>query len=79
MIVLFGHIAGDSYLQATESVDRTWVAQNLTSIPLAFTQSMGQWDERALLRADAGGAALWLCKDRGVCQFTHRIPRNIDI
>ena len=54
-VVLFGHIAGMSHAQASDNVDQAWVTQNLTSMPLAFTQNMGQWDERALFRAGAGG------------------------
>jgi len=40
-IVLLGHIARVSHAQASENVDQVWVTQNLTSMPLAFTQNMG--------------------------------------
>jgi len=75
-VVLCGHIAGASHAQASESVDQAWVTQNLTSTPLAFTQNMGQWDDRALFRADAGGATMWITSE-GVCyQFTRRVPSD---
>jgi len=74
-VVLFGHIVGVSHAQASDNVDQAWVTQNLTSMPLAFTQNMGQWDDRALFRADAGGATMWITTE-GVCyQFTRRIER----
>ena len=71
-IVLFGHIAGMSSAQAGENVSQAWVTQNLTSMPLAFTQNMGQWDDRALFRADAGGASMWITTDGVYYQFTRR-------
>ncbi len=46
---------------------------NPTSMPLAFTQNMGQWDERVLFRADAGGAVMWFTGDGVYYQFTRRI------
>jgi hypothetical protein len=73
-VVLLGHIAGVSYAQASENVDQAWVTQNLTSMPLAFTKNMGQWDERALFRADAGGATMWITGGGVYYQFTRRIP-----
>jgi hypothetical protein len=74
-VVLCGHIAGASHAQASDNVDRAWVTQNLTSMPLAFTQNMGQWDERALFRADAGGATMWITTEGVYYQFTRRIER----
>jgi PKD repeat protein len=72
-VVLLGHIAGVSLAQASENVDQAWVTQNLTSMPLSFTQNMGQWDERALFRADAGGATMWITTEGVYYQFTRRI------
>ena len=40
---------------------------------LAFTKNMGQWDDRVLFRADAGGATMWFTKDGVTYQFTRRI------
>jgi len=40
-VVLFGHIAGVSHVQAGENVDQAWVKQNFTSMPVAFTQNIG--------------------------------------
>ncbi len=50
------------------------VTRNLTSMPLAFTANHGQWDERVLFRADAGGATMWFTADGVVYQFTRVIP-----
>ena len=35
------------------------VMKNLTSMPLAFTENQGQWDEKVLFRANTGGATMW--------------------
>jgi len=43
--------------------------RNLTSVSLTFTENRGQWDERALFRADAGGAAMWFTADGVYYQF----------
>ena len=83
-IVLFGHIAGLSLAQAGENVDQAWGTQNLTSMPLSFTRNVGQWDERALFRADAGGATMWITGEGIYYQFTRRadsegrVPRGCD-
>ncbi|UCD62862.1 MAG: SBBP repeat-containing protein, partial [Candidatus Zixiibacteriota bacterium] len=50
------------------------VTKNLTSMPLAFTENQGQWDEKVLFRADAGGATMWFTSDGAYYQFTRRIP-----
>lgn len=42
---------------------------------LCFTQNNGQWHEDVQFRCNAGGAAVWICKDRVVYQFTRRIER----
>ncbi|MCK4373030.1 MAG: hypothetical protein KAW61_07775, partial [candidate division Zixibacteria bacterium] len=50
------------------------VTRNLTSMPLAFTENQGQWDEQVLFRANAGGATMWFTSDGAVYQFTRHIP-----
>ena len=45
-------------------------------MPLAFTKNMGQWDERVLFRASAGGATMWFTKEGVTYQFTRRIDRG---
>ncbi|MCX6831947.1 MAG: hypothetical protein NT028_07395 [candidate division Zixibacteria bacterium] len=42
-------------------------------MPLSFTKNMGQWDERVLFRASAGGATMWFTKEGVTYQFTRRI------
>ena len=49
--------------------------QNMSTMPLAFTKNNGQWDDRVLFRANAGGAAMWFTRE-GICyQFTRRVPK----
>ena len=54
------------------------VTRNLTSMPLAFTENRGQWDEQVSFRANAGGATMWFTKDGAVYQFTRTIPVGQD-
>jgi hypothetical protein len=42
-------------------------------MPSVFVQNLGQWPEDVLFRADAGMATIWICKERIVYQFTHRL------
>ncbi len=39
------------------------VMTNLSSMPLAFAENRGQWDEKVLYRAEAGGATFYFCRD----------------
>jgi len=50
------------------------VTTSLASMPLAFTENQGQWDDQVLFRANAGGATMWFTKDGAYYQFTRRIP-----
>ncbi|UCD62703.1 MAG: SBBP repeat-containing protein, partial [Candidatus Zixiibacteriota bacterium] len=58
---------------------------NLTSLPLAFTENQGQWDERVMFVADAGRATMWFTAYGACYQFTrpgdHQggVGRNIDL
>ena len=56
------------------AVQHDLAVQNMSAMPLAFTENKGQWDERVLFRANSVGATMWFCKDRIVYQFTRRIP-----
>ena len=42
-------------------------------MPLSFTKNMGQWDDRVLFRANAGGATLWFTRDAITYQFIRRV------
>jgi len=75
-VVLLAHIAGVSHAMAGGITDQARVTQNLTSRPLAFTQNMGQWDERVLFRADACGTVMWFTRGGVFYQFTRRIESS---
>ena len=51
--------------------------QSLNKMPLSFTKNMGQWDERVLFRANAGGATMWFTKEGVTYQFTRRIANPV--
>ena len=67
-----------------KDISNLQVTRNLTSMPLAFTENQGQWDEKVRFRANAGGATMWFTSDGAYYQFTRRIavgqePRDPDI
>jgi hypothetical protein len=50
--------------------------QSLNKTPLSFTKNVGQWDDRVLFRANAGGATMWFTKEGVTYQFTRRIDND---
>ena len=50
--------------------------QNLGQMPLAFTENQGQWDDKVLFRANAGGAIMWFTEEGVYYQFTRTISRD---
>jgi hypothetical protein len=71
--VLLGSFAVASFVHASDPVDQQRFAQNLTSMPLAFTENTGQWDARVLYRANAGDATMWITNDGVVYEFIRRV------
>jgi len=57
-------------------LQRQVAVRNLSSMPLAFTENEGQWDDQALFRANAGGVTMWFTQNGTYYQFTRRIPRT---
>ncbi len=55
------------------ATDSQLAMQSLNRMPLSFTKNMGQWDDRVLFRANAGGATMWFTKEGMTYQFTRRI------
>jgi hypothetical protein len=51
--------------------------QSLNKMPLSFTKNMGQWDERVLFRANAGGATMWFTKEGVTYQFTRNVASPV--
>jgi len=51
---------------------------SFSSLPLSFTQNSGQWDGKALFRAEAGGAAFFFCQNEIVYVFTREMDELID-
>ncbi|MCX6831735.1 MAG: SBBP repeat-containing protein, partial [candidate division Zixibacteria bacterium] len=62
-----------STLMATTTPNSSTTIQKMNQMPLAFTKNMGQWDDRVLFRANAGGATMWFTKEGVTYQFTRRI------
>jgi len=47
---------------------------NLSSMPLAFAENRGQWDEKAMFKANAGGATFYFCNN----EVTYLFVRDTD-
>jgi len=58
---------------ADSPTTKATVITGLASMPLAFTENQGQWDEQVLFRANAGGATMWFTKSGAYYQFTRRV------
>ena len=76
IIVALFVITGNANAQITldEASQKQMVMTNMSSMPLTFTENRGQWNEKALFKADAGGATFWFCGDEIAYVFT----RNTD-
>jgi len=46
-----------------DNANEQLVLNSLSSMPLAFTENRGQWGEKTLFKAEAGGATFYFCKD----------------
>jgi len=53
-----------------EASQKQMVMTNLSSMPLAFTENRGQWGEKTLFKAEAGGATFYFCSDEVAYLFT---------
>jgi len=58
---------------ADNPTTKATVITGLTSMPLAFTENQGQWNDQVLFRANTGGATMWFTKSGAYYQFTRRI------
>ena len=76
MALVMGLMMLSTVATATPSTSPT--IQKLNQMPLAFTKNMGQWDERVLFRANAGGATMWFTKEGVTYQFTRHIDTETD-
>ncbi len=78
--ILFVAILTAQTTTSKENVSSLQFSQNMSSMPLAFTENQGQWDEKVQFRANAGGATMWFSPDGAFYQFTRTIeskPKSI--
>jgi hypothetical protein len=61
---------GDAKPALVEGAQKQMVMTNLSAMALAFTGNRGQWDEKVVFRAEAGGAVFFFCDDEVVYVFT---------
>ncbi|MCK4857459.1 MAG: SBBP repeat-containing protein, partial [candidate division Zixibacteria bacterium] len=59
--------------EALTAVSKSLIMEQMQLHQLAFTENQGQWDDRVLFRANAGGAAMWFTRDGVYYQFTRRV------
>jgi hypothetical protein len=71
-ILALGLIASILYSFLSASTGSQSVVHSPGRTPLAFTKNMGQWDERILFIANAGGATMWIAQEGVTYRFTRR-------
>ena len=74
LIIFFGSATHGQ--PAAASIEPSEVRSVLSSVPLSFTSNTGQWNERALFQAKAGGATAWLTHVGVYHQFTRWVPSS---
>ncbi len=52
------------------------VIKDMPTVTLAFTENRGQWEDRILYRADAGGARIWFTKNGVFYEFTRHLTAS---
>jgi hypothetical protein len=68
-----------SSIRATDEVNpavKATVVNNLSAMPLSFTQNNGQWPDSILFRADANGAIMWFTKNGIWYQFFRKVEKS---
>jgi len=67
LVVMFGLVLFATIANAQITFDETSQKQmamtNMSAMPMAFTENLGQWGEKTLFRAEASGATFYFCKD----------------
>ena len=56
-----------------EKVRETVTVQEVSSLPMAFTENRGQWDDSILFQSHAAGATVWFTRSGAYYQFTRRV------
>ncbi len=56
-----------------DNLSNVQINRSIASLPLAFTANQGQWDDKVLFRANAGGATMWFASDGAYYQFIRTI------
>jgi len=68
LVLAYGNIA-QARVSFDESSQKQLVLSNMSLIPLAFAENLGQFGDRALFKAETGGATFYFCKDEVVYLF----------
>lgn len=59
-----------------DNLSNVRITRNMASMPLAFTANQGQWNDKVMFRANAGGATMWFASDGAYYQFTRTIESD---
>jgi hypothetical protein len=80
VVVMLLLLSGVVHAQLSLNADlqKQLVMTNLSAMPLSFTENRGQWDEKALFKAEAGGATFFFCKDEVAYVFARNTNELID-
>ena len=61
--VLFWPAFSNAQINLENASNKQMVMTNMSSMPLAFTQNQGQFGDKTLFKANAGGATFYFCND----------------
>jgi hypothetical protein len=76
LICLSIGISAESQANPADDLNRQMFMENLSLSPLFFTENQGQWDERVLFRADAGGWKMWFTAEGVYYHFVRTVSRS---
>ncbi len=63
IMMLLGVNGINAQINLENATNEHMLMTNFSSIPLAFSENRGQWGERTLFKANAGGATFYFCAD----------------
>ena len=80
LFVLTAVVAGnvEAQIALDDASQKQMVMTNLSSLPLAFTENQGQFGEKTLFKASAGGATFYFCNNEVAYLFVKDTDELID-
>jgi len=77
-IILFLIFGTAANICLAEISSKNMTQSKFSSLPISFSENLGQWDERALFRAQASGAFFWFCRTEALYVLTKKADEILD-